>query len=140
MAFFRGPASNLVRRVIKAHSARIAAARLKNSGHVFNAGKVIDKAYNPVGFMGDLVSRKALAVPALLGIAGAGFAVGFTKEVSRNPTTNAMISDYLSINSEDQTGAPLGITPEQYIYRPPRNDLAATGELALALFKTRHGR
>jgi hypothetical protein len=89
-----------------------------------------------------IMFNKKVAFPALVGLFGMGTLHGFTKEMIHNPTTNALLSDYLSSGKTkaDESGMPLGTTAKNYYYRPSGNDISATGQLALAMFATRHGR
>ena len=84
-----------------------------------------------------------LTVGALAGVGLYAGSAGFAKEIVNSPVGQ----DYLQLYSpsgrfENESAVPLGYPSEinPYSVNPQTSNLGATGELALALFKTRHGR
>lgn len=93
------------------------------------------------------LTRRSVNIPTFIGLGLVGGAVGFTREILEDPRANAYIADYLN-QGPDDTGTPLGYWEGSKYYPYSSgyyrshfsNDLGASGELALALFATRHGR
>jgi hypothetical protein len=129
--------SRLAGAAIRAHSA---ASAVNATSLWARRGAVMNGVARGFSNIEKTVFNKRLAAFALTGSFLIGGGVGFTREIVHNPTTNALLSDYMVTNVQDERSLPLGYTSEDYYYRPPKSDLMATGELALALFKTRHGR
>lgn len=97
---------------------------------------------------GALATSKYLSHPAFIlpvvGLAGvAGWSNGFANEIINSPTGQDFLQLYAPRETQNPTAMPLGYyaTENPYMYStPPDGGMGATGELALALFKTRHGR
>ena len=110
------------------------------TGYLDNAGAVLNK------FAG-VASGKKFFVPFGLSMLGMGVMRGFTKETLGSPQGYAIMSDFMTYGQTNEVTPnrrPLG-TVNQYEQYPAwrvdsNNPLEASGQLALALFATRHGR
>jgi hypothetical protein len=105
---------------------------------------LIRGAMNAGATIGRTLDKKKFLIPFLVGSGAIGTAKGFVggmmgDDQGYSVLQGAMPRAYTGGNYE--AGLPLGYTSPDYEYTLPRNDpLAASGMIALATFKTRHGR
>jgi hypothetical protein len=144
-------ASRFVEHIIASRGGRVAAAA-RAGNRALRGGRIVrtgDHLVNVASGMSNIMSKKGFYVPFFLGAAGLGFTRGFAGEVMNSPEGYAAMRDIMGQRQQPSPfGAPLPAynqyetNPVSYpSWRIPTQDpLKATGELALAMFATRHGR
>lgn len=108
-----------------------------------NAYRAATKGRRLGGGIGRMATKPSFYVPFGLGSFGLGTMSGFTNALQNSPEGYAFMHDMMASGRQDPLAQPIGVYNDT-LYPPYRvpgtNSLAATGELALAMFATRHGR
>lgn len=130
------------RRVLHGGTPRSALGRTMFGG--YGRSGILASLFKAGGNVGKALTKKKFMIPFLVGAAVIGTTKGINRKMLESEQGYAVLQSNIprwDSSGNAPYGLPLGYPEPEYQYTLPRdNTLGATGMLALAAFKTRHGR